>query len=126
MKSFVNIFCAAFVLSFLLTLEGCNPEDARNIAQDAGKIAKDTGKAAGNAQLNDRVAATLAQRKGVNMQGLHIEAKNGVVTITGHVRDANEKRIVKRHGRGHTRRGQTGRQPTAYAEIAECSILMLA
>lgn len=85
----------ALCLATLPLLAGCNPEDARNIAQDTGKIAKDVGQSASNAQLYDRVGATLTQRKGVNMSGLHVEAKGGVVTISGHVRDANEKRIVQ-------------------------------
>ena len=86
---------SALALAALPLLTGCNSEDARNLAQDTGKIAKDVGQSAGNAQLYDRVTATLAQRKGVDMSGLHVEAKDGVVTISGHVRDANEKRIVK-------------------------------
>ena len=32
-----------------LILVGCNPGDARDIAQDTGKLAKTTAKAAGNA-----------------------------------------------------------------------------
>ena len=87
--------CTLLSLAALSLLAGCNPTDARNIAQDTGKIAKDVGQSAGNAQLYDRVTATLAQRKGVDMSGLHVEAKDGIVTISGHVRDANEKRIVK-------------------------------
>ena len=82
-------------LSISVLLSGCNPEDARNIAQDTGKIAKDAGKAAGNAQLNDRVYATLVQRKGVDVSGLHLDTQGGVITISGHVHDANEKKIVK-------------------------------
>lgn len=87
-------------LAALPLLAGCNPDDARNIAQDTGKIAKDVGQSAGNAQLAGRVNSTLAQRKGVDMSGLHVEAKGGAVTITGHVRDANEKRIVKETAEG--------------------------
>jgi osmotically-inducible protein OsmY len=94
----MHIRSAAGVFSLaacLRMLTGCNAQDARNIAQDTGRIAKDAGVAAGNAQLAARVNTTLAQRKGVHLAGLHVEAKDGVVTISGHVNDANEKRIVR-------------------------------
>ncbi len=82
-------------VTLLLGLAGCNSQDAGNLAKDAGKIAKDVGEASGNTQLAGRVNTTLLQRKGVHFDGLHVEAKDGVVTISGHVNDANEKRIVK-------------------------------
>lgn len=99
-KLFRELLFACFGLSIFVLLTGCNSEDARNIAQDTGKIAKDAGKAAGNAQLNDRVYATLVQRKGVDVSGLHLDTQGGVVTISGHVRDANEKQIVKATAEG--------------------------
>jgi osmotically-inducible protein OsmY len=73
---------------------GCNATDAKELSQDAGRLAKTAGKAAGNAQLAARVNAALANRKGVDMSGLHIEAENGVVTVGGHVRNAEEKKRV--------------------------------
>ena len=87
-------------LTLMVGLAGCNSQDAHTIAQDAGKIAKDVGEASGNAQLAGRVNTTLLQRKGVHFQGLHVEAKDGVVTISGHVNDANEKRIVRETAEG--------------------------
>ena len=82
-------------IALITCLTGCNPGDAKNIAQDTAHIAKDAGHAAGNAQLAGRVNATLLERKGVHFNGLHVEADNGVVKISGHVNDANEKKIVK-------------------------------
>jgi osmotically-inducible protein OsmY len=73
---------------------GCNPRDAGNISRDAGNLAKSTAQAAGSAQLAARVNSILVQRKGIDMSGLHIEAQDGVVTVGGHVRDAEEKRRV--------------------------------
>lgn len=75
-------------------LVGCNSNDAKELSQDAGKLAKTASKAIGNGQLAARVNAALANRKGVDMSGLHIEAENGVVTVGGHVRNAEEKRRV--------------------------------
>lgn len=95
MRRAIPILHAACGLACLPLLAGCNAQDARNIAQDTGRIAKDAGAAAGNAQLAARVNTTLAQRKGVHFDGLHVEASGGVVTISGHVNDANEKRIVR-------------------------------
>lgn len=80
------------LLAFLAV--GCNPTDAKELSQDAGRLGKTVGKAVGNGQLAARVNAALANRKGVDMSGLHIEAKDGVVTVGGHVRNAEEKRRV--------------------------------
>ena len=75
-------------------LAGCNKEDAGNLTHDVGQIAHDAGKAAGDAQLAARVNSVLVQRKGIDMSGLHIETKHGVVTVGGHVRDEHEKHLV--------------------------------
>jgi osmotically-inducible protein OsmY len=73
---------------------GCNSSDAKELSQDAGRLAKTAGRAVGNAQLAARVNAALANRKGVDMSGLHVEAEKGVVTLGGHVRNAEEKQRV--------------------------------
>ena len=75
-------------------LVGCNANDAKELSQDAGKLAKTATKAVGNGQLAARVNVALANRKGVDMSGLHIEAENGIVTVGGHVRNAEEKKRV--------------------------------
>ena len=77
-----------------LLLAGCNSEDANNLKHDVSRIAQDTTKAAGNAELAARVNSMLVQRKGIDMEGLHVEAGHGVVTIGGHVRNAHEKHLV--------------------------------
>jgi osmotically-inducible protein OsmY len=81
-------------LFLLMLLAGCNPGDARDIAQDTGKLAKTTAKAAGNASVAASVNTVLSLRKGVDMSGLHIEAEGGTVTVGGHVRNAEEKKRV--------------------------------
>ena len=80
--------------SFSLLLAACNSKDAAELSHDVGKVAKTATRAAGNAQLAGRVNATLAQRKGVDMSGLHIESEGGTVTVGGHVRNATEKKTV--------------------------------
>jgi|SRR5579862_6056947 len=91
---FRRVMIPAVVATVAFSLAGCNSQDASDLTQDVGKIAKDAGRAAGNAQLVARINAELAQRKGVDMSGLHVSAVNGVVTVGGHVRDKGEKRKV--------------------------------
>lgn len=78
----------------LASLIGCNQEDAQNITEDAKSLAASTGKAIGGMTLAGKVNAALALRKDVDMTGLHIEAKDGVVTVGGHVESAQEKKLV--------------------------------
>ena len=73
---------------------GCNPEDAGKLTRDVGTMAADAGAAAGDAELATRVNSVLIQRKGIDMSGLHIETKHGVVTAGGHVRDKHAKHLV--------------------------------
>lgn len=87
-------FClgAAFVLAALLA--GCNPQDAQSLSQDTRHFAQDTGHALGNAKIAGSVNTVLALRKGVDMSGLHIDTQDGVVTVSGHVRNRAEHRRV--------------------------------
>jgi osmotically-inducible protein OsmY len=73
---------------------GCNSEDAKNVSQDAKNLAGHAGEAIGGMTLAAKVNAALQLRKGVNLKGLHIEAKDGVVTVGGHVGSAKEKQTV--------------------------------
>jgi len=75
-------------------LAGCNPQDAKNLGQDTATLAKDTGQALGSATLATKVNTVLSLRKGVDMSGLHIDAKDGTVTIGGHVRNSEEKKRI--------------------------------
>jgi osmotically-inducible protein OsmY len=44
--------------------------------------------------LAGKVNMVLALRKGVDMTGLHVDAKDGVVTVSGHVDDQKQKDLV--------------------------------
>jgi osmotically-inducible protein OsmY len=85
---------AAGLLLLVGLLAGCNTEDAKNLSHDTATLAKDTGQALGSATLAGKVNSVLSLRKGVDMSGLHVEAKDGVVTIGGHVRNKEEKQRV--------------------------------
>lgn len=84
--------CAALVGLGLLA--GCNPRDAENLTQDTRQAVEHTGQALGSAKVAASVNAVLALCKGVDMSGLHVEAQDGVVTISGHVRSEEEKKII--------------------------------
>src|SRR5690349_15416304 len=72
-------------------LAGCNSQDARNLQEDTKKLAKDTGEALGTATLAAKVRTHLSLHKGVNQSGLSIgTTKEGVVTVSGHVRNKEE------------------------------------
>jgi osmotically-inducible protein OsmY len=83
-----------FLFFICLVAIGCNSEDAADLKRDAGALAKSGTRALSNGQLVARINLALGQTKGVDMEGLHIEAKAGVVTVGGHVRNAEEKKRV--------------------------------
>ncbi|AIE84974.1 BON domain-containing protein [Fimbriimonas ginsengisoli] len=85
----------AILLATAMAVVACNSQDANDLKRDVGKVAETGGRALGNAQLVARINAALLQRKGVDVSGLHIEARNGVVTLGGHVHDAAEKKRVE-------------------------------
>ena len=64
------------------------------VPQDARTLAQHSGQALGSASLAAKVNTVLSLRKGVDMSGLHVEAQDGVVTLSGHVRNAEERRRV--------------------------------
>lgn len=96
MKStkYIGQVCALAV--FLFALAGCNSQDAKNLTQDTKTLASHATESLGNAGLAAKVNTILASWKGVDMSGLHLETKDGVVTISGHVRnEAERRRILK-------------------------------
>ncbi len=81
-------------LTAVALLTGCNSQDAKNITNDTRTLAGHASESLGNAQLATRVNSVLVQRKGIDMSGLHVETKDGVVTVSGHVRNQQEKKLV--------------------------------
>ncbi|HLV78716.1 MAG TPA: BON domain-containing protein [Chthonomonadaceae bacterium] len=90
----ITALSGMMLLAAALGLAGCNPQDTQNLSVDTRHIAQDTGQALGNAKLAASVNTVLALRKGVDMSGLHVDVKDGVVTLGGHVRNAAERRRV--------------------------------
>lgn len=81
------------ILTFTI---GCNSRDAKDLAQDAGKLGRTVVRAGTNAQLAGRVNGQLAQTKGVDMSHLKVEAENGVVTLSGTIRNEAERNKILR------------------------------
>ncbi len=94
MRRFFRWGPGAVVLASLLGLAGCNPKDAKNLTDDTRTLATHTTEALGSAKLASSVNTVLALRKGVDMSGLHVDAQDGVVTLSGHVRNEEERRRV--------------------------------
>lgn len=89
-----NAMFAPTIAAVALAMTGCNPRDAAALKEDTQHIASDTGQALGSATLAGKVNGVLSIRKGVDMSGLHVEAQDGVVTVSGHVRNGAERRRV--------------------------------
>jgi hypothetical protein len=77
-----------------IMLLGCNSEDAQHLTSDAKNLAEHSAKAIGGMTLAGKVNMALALHKDVDMTGLHVEAKDGVVKVGGHVDTAKEKATV--------------------------------
>ncbi|HVT14375.1 MAG TPA: BON domain-containing protein [Fimbriimonadaceae bacterium] len=84
MKWVVTLLCA-------VALVGCNSQDADNLSKDAKNLASDVGQSIGGMTLAGKVNTALALRKDVDIKTLHVEAKDGQVTVTGHVKTSDEK-----------------------------------
>ena len=82
-------------LSLLTTLlSGCNEKDANALKEDTRKLSNDIGPILKNSSLAAKVTAHLTLHKGVDMAGIHIDSQDGIATVSGHVKDANAKKVV--------------------------------
>ena len=72
-------------------IAGCNSKDAENLGQDAKTLAQDAGKAVSGLSLKGKIKTLLAWRKDVDSKDIDIETKEGLVTVTGHVKSSEEK-----------------------------------
>ena len=77
-----------------LVLTGCNASDQKNLTEDTKKLASTATEAAGNASLAGKVNGVFAVWKGIDMNGWQVEAKDGVVTLNGEVRNKAEKNRI--------------------------------
>jgi hyperosmotically inducible protein len=84
----------AWIAFIFIAIAGCNKDDTSNLKRDAGALAHSAGVAAVDAGLAAKVNAALLQAKGVDIKGLHVEAKNGAVMVGGHVKTEEERHLV--------------------------------
>ena len=78
-----------------LYIVGCDPKNTEDLTRDTAHIAQDASAAMASATQAGKVRAVLSLRKGVELSGISIDAKDGVVTLSGTVRDhAEHRRIV--------------------------------
>ncbi|MDX2065347.1 MAG: BON domain-containing protein [Fimbriimonadaceae bacterium] len=82
------------LLTGLVVVGGCSPQDTAELKEDAGKLSKSVARAAQNTELNARILATLAGTKGVRAESVRISSKGGHVTVRGTMRDKAEQKLV--------------------------------
>ena len=82
-----------FPLSLVISA-GCNDRDASAIKKDTADFAHHTSQAVGSVALAGKVNTALSLRKGIEMNGIHVQAQDGVVTLEGHVRTEVEHKLV--------------------------------
>ncbi|MHB8636150.1 MAG: BON domain-containing protein [Fimbriimonadaceae bacterium] len=73
---------------------GCSQQATDKLGTDAKTMASDAGQALSGLTLEGKVETALRLRKDVDVSTLHVEARDGVVTITGHVKDPTERSSV--------------------------------
>jgi len=73
---------------------GCNQKDADQVQSDAQNLAKETGQAAGSLALAAKVETSLRAMKWIDNSDVHVDAKDGVVTLSGSAVDGDQKRKI--------------------------------
>jgi outer membrane murein-binding lipoprotein Lpp len=91
-KSMRNTVFITLLLA--LVVAGCNQQDTDKISSDAKTVASDAGQAVSGLTLEGKVQTALRLRKDIDASDLHVSAKDGVVTITGHVKDPAARSVV--------------------------------
>jgi osmotically-inducible protein OsmY len=81
-------------LLLLTLLAGCNPEDKQRLTDDTKRLAASTQEALTNANLAGRVNFVLSVWKGIEKSGFNVEAKEGVITLSGEVKSSAMKQKV--------------------------------
>ncbi len=89
MRSFKFMAALAVVL-----VAGCSPQDTDKVTADAKGAAQDASQAIGGLTLVGKVQTALRLRKNIDASQIHVEAKDGTVTLTGHVKSLGEKSTV--------------------------------
>jgi len=73
---------------------GCNQHDADQVQSDAQNLAKQTGEAASSITLAGKVNSVLRVMKWIDNSDVHVDAKNGVVTLSGSAANGDQKKKI--------------------------------
>jgi osmotically-inducible protein OsmY len=85
---------AICVAGAVIALAGCSQEDVKNVQNDTSKLGNDMKPMVTGAGLSAKVWTQLSMHKGIDTSGLHIEASDKTVTVSGHVRDSGMRKKV--------------------------------
>jgi osmotically-inducible protein OsmY len=75
---------------------------ARAFANGTRRVVRYAGQAADDAALAARVKAALAMRKGLDGSSIQVVSEEGVVRLSGHVRNASQKHLAAEAARNTT------------------------
>ena len=73
---------------------GCSKQDADQVQSDAQNLAKQTGEAASSITLAGKVNSVLRVMKWIDNSDVHVDAKDGVVTLSGSAADEHQKKLI--------------------------------
>ena len=97
-----NLIIAAMALS-LVGLAGCTQADKAEVNEQVAGAREELNEAtaraqqaAANAALEARVKTALETRKGLDVRGLDVEAKNGMVTLKGNIPSRDQAELAER------------------------------
>ena len=83
-----------WLLPLVILMAGCSQQDQAKFETDTQKIAQDTGAAAESLTLAGKVEGVLRVMKKIDKSDVHVEAKDGVVTLTGKAVDDSQKQFI--------------------------------
>jgi osmotically-inducible protein OsmY len=73
---------------------GCSQKDTDQVQSDAQNLAKETGQAASSLTLEGKVNTVLRSMKWIDNSDVKVDAKDGVVTLSGSAADDHQKKEI--------------------------------
>ena len=85
----------ALILIFAaIAVSGCSQQDTDKVSSDAKNMASSASKTMSGIELASKVDTALKLRKDIDASTIKVEAKDGVVTLSGTVKSVAEKNAV--------------------------------
>lgn len=82
---------AFWIFPLVAVAIGCSPQQTDQFQNDAQNLAKQTGQAATSLTIAGKVDTVLRSMKWIDNSDIHVDAKEGVVTISGSAEDESQK-----------------------------------